>query len=634
MGGLEGAVKAVGVAAGAWIAGKALGAVKDFVVGSVNAASNLEESINAVSVSFGENADEINKIGENAATQLGLSQAEFNAQAVSLSAFVEQIAAESGDVVGTLDDITGRATDFASVMNLEVGEALERFRSGLAGESEPLRKYGIDVSAAKIQQVALAAGIIETGETMTEAQKVQARYLAIMQQTEKVAGDFANTSEGFANQQRILNALWTDAQAQIGQKLLPVFQKVQRALINLIPLATRVIEHVGDMAAGFLGLADPILALVDIIPGLNSEVEEGFNAWDAFFTVAKNVAAPLAVIGEQFSGMVGIIRDGTPPTAEYTAELERMNEAIAGGEVTARGWLKEMENFPDTFTGTEAELASLVGTVEQYVIDAGRGRDRSDEYAAALSRTETAAAEADPAIAELEQAVEDYWADAATAAAKTDLVTEAVRGNISAMAALLDPVVNAAQKVEELNEKQAILAELQADSEASAADLAAAQLDVALALIETQGAFDALDPTTLEGSIDTIAAALQISKEEARLLLENLGLIDGMVVNATVKINEILRRSTFEGIESDPTRGRQHGGPVVGGTPYLVGEAGPEVFIPNLSGMIVPNNQINAGVSAVFHIALSGGATRQDAVMVGDEIERRLRRLADARVVA
>jgi len=216
------AAKVAAVAAGAALATVGVKVLKD----SVAEASNLNESLNAVQVTFGKNAKGIMALGENAAKALGLSKTEFNGLAVRFSNFAQTVAGKGGDVVGTMDDLTTRASDFASVMNLDVSQAAELFQSGLAGETEPLRQYGIDLSAAAVQAHALAKGIWNGKGEMTEAQKVQARYSLLMKSTNKTAGDFANTSDSLANRQRIANAQWKNAKASIGQALLPVMQSV------------------------------------------------------------------------------------------------------------------------------------------------------------------------------------------------------------------------------------------------------------------------------------------------------------------------------------------------------------------------------------------------------------------------
>ena len=201
---------------------------------SINAASDLAESINAVDVSYGEAAEGVHELGKASAETLGMSERAFNTFAVQFSAFAQQIAKESGrDVVDVLDEITTRTADFASVNNLAMEEAGTIVMSTLAGETEAFRRYGGDVSAATVKTYAYTHGIAEAGDELTEQQKVLARYGALMEQTDKVAGDFANTSDGLANQQRITAARTEDLAAALGTKLTPIAADALQTLNDL-----------------------------------------------------------------------------------------------------------------------------------------------------------------------------------------------------------------------------------------------------------------------------------------------------------------------------------------------------------------------------------------------------------------
>ena len=247
-------------------------------------ASNLEESINAVNVTFGEAAGGVLKLGEEAARAVGLSTAEFNSLAVQFSSFATTVAGEGGNVVTTLDDLTTRAADFASVMNLDVAEAARVFQSGLAGETEPLKKFGIDLSAAAVGAFAVANGISDSASAMTEAEKVQARYGLLMEQTNKTQGDFANTSQGAANQQRILKAELENLRASIGSGVLPIMTsmlqvatKVTGAFSSLSP---EVQGAIGKFAAlGVGGLA--VVGSLSAVAGQVIKMRDRFTDLDA-----------------------------------------------------------------------------------------------------------------------------------------------------------------------------------------------------------------------------------------------------------------------------------------------------------------------------------------------------------------
>jgi hypothetical protein len=249
----------------------ALGALA-FKVGkdSIAQASDLNESLNAVNVTYEEQAKAVKKLGREAADSLGLSNTQFNGLAVQFSAFATKIAGGEGPkVIGILDDLTTRGADFASVMNLEVNEAMGLFQSGLAGETEPLRRFGIDLSAAAVQAYAYKNGIAEVGEELTEGEKVQARYGSLMEQTKKTQGDFANTSDSLANTQRRLNARWDDARAKLGNALLPIMEDAAGFLLDEgIPAFERFSDwFVGDGLPAIRDFADDMRPLArELLP--------------------------------------------------------------------------------------------------------------------------------------------------------------------------------------------------------------------------------------------------------------------------------------------------------------------------------------------------------------------------------
>ena len=274
-----------GITKAAGALGVAFGAqqVLRFAGDATEAASTYAESVNAVQVATGDASAAILQLGETAATELGLSKNAVNEAAVAFSAFGEKL---DGPLSDNFETFIGRATDFASVMNLDVNDALEKFRSGLAGESEPLRKFGIDLSAAAVSAYAVEQGISASASSMTEAEKVQARYGLLLKQTNKFAGDFANTSDSLANQQRIANAEFENAKIAIGEELLPVQLELVKAGRVLIPM-------LADTAKEFGSLVGAVAPLVEGFSSLTGAVQDSDNANWAWLRTASDWARKL-----------------------------------------------------------------------------------------------------------------------------------------------------------------------------------------------------------------------------------------------------------------------------------------------------------------------------------------------------
>jgi hypothetical protein len=335
----------------------------DFGAQSVEQASLVTESTNAVNQSFDAiNAAAIQKIGETSAESFGLSESAFNSLAVQLSGFSTQIAGVGGDTAGVTEELATRIADFASIHNLELSDAATKFGSALAGETEAMRRFGIDVSAAAVEQYALANGIGDGSGELTEQEKVLARHGLLMQSTNQWAGDFANTSGDLANSTRIAKADFENLQAELGSALLPVlgevmgvvrdalipalasltpvFVQVAEIIAQLLPPVAGLLEQLAPLAAKilpvlakilgviielFLALAEPIIVLLDailtpLLPIIEMlAVEFGEALMPAIQAVAEIVQALLPLL------------DLLMPLIEVIAEVAGMLAEVLGG---------------------------------------------------------------------------------------------------------------------------------------------------------------------------------------------------------------------------------------------------------------------------------------------------------------
>jgi phage-related protein len=263
-----------------------------FLKDSIKQASDLGESINAVNKAYGTYAKDVLALGDDVASRLGLATVDFNAAAVRFSAFAERVVGEGGNVAGFVDSLTTRAADFASVFNIDVSEALQVFQSGLSGEAEPLKRFGINLLDSEVKAYAYANGIAKAGAALTETEKVQARYGLLLQSTAKTAGDFADTSDGLANSQRILAANVQNLQAQVGEGLAPVMATLTSALVPLV-------EFVFPLLADFLNKY--------IVPG----ADRAATAFKAFTAGVKENGFDLANIFETLnSGITRFLSEG------------------------------------------------------------------------------------------------------------------------------------------------------------------------------------------------------------------------------------------------------------------------------------------------------------------------------------
>jgi hypothetical protein len=317
--------------------------IADFFSNAIDSASDLNESANAVRVSFGDAAKEVEALSSTAADRLGVSSNDFNSLAVRFASFSRTIAGEGGNVAATLDEITTRGADFASVYNVDVADALTLFQSGLAGETEPLRRFGIDLSAARVQADAYRFGIAEVGEELTEQEKIQARYMSLMEQTEIVAGDRINTEDELANKQRENAAKFEDALAKIGTALLPAatefanFVGSDENIARLDKMVDLFIEgepYITGIADAFLSLADLQLSELDTIFKFLDAIEDGNVSLEEAASILTSLPEGLVAFGfglAKFNNdIVNVVIDGTNAVRQGFADIINFAATVLG----------------------------------------------------------------------------------------------------------------------------------------------------------------------------------------------------------------------------------------------------------------------------------------------------------------
>lgn len=268
---LGGVMQGVGMAVGlgvANIAMNAAGQVAQFMGDAVGAASDMGETISKTNVLFGEGADAVIAFAETASTQFGQSKQQALDAATTFATFGAAAGLAGEDLTTFSTDFVGLASDLASFNNTTPEQAIQAIGAALRGEAEPMRQYGVLLDDASMRQQALKMGLIETTkEALTPQQKVLAAQALIYEQTSAAQGDFARTSDGLANQQRILDAQMANLSATVGQALLPVVLAFTSALNTLVQavlpplqsfMATQVIpvmEQFGALISATLGPA-------------------------------------------------------------------------------------------------------------------------------------------------------------------------------------------------------------------------------------------------------------------------------------------------------------------------------------------------------------------------------------------
>ena len=199
----------------------------EFGKAAIGVASDLNEVQNVVDTTFGtEGAIRINEWARNAAESFGESELQAKQFTSTLGAMFKSMGVGQADLEEMSMSLAGLAGDMASFYNLDPTEAFEKLRSGISGETEPLKQLGINMSVANLEAFALSEGITTAYNSMTQAEQATLRYQYIMSATADAQGDFADTSDSLANQQRILQLEIQTLAAEIGQDLMPIAQEI------------------------------------------------------------------------------------------------------------------------------------------------------------------------------------------------------------------------------------------------------------------------------------------------------------------------------------------------------------------------------------------------------------------------
>ena len=232
----------------------AAGSVLVFTKGlmpAIQAASDLQENTSKIGVIFGDAGKAVTDFAKTAAREIGQSQNQVLAAAGTFGTF-GKAAGLAGDQLATFTtDFITLSADLASFNNTTPDEAINAIGAALRGEAEPLRRFGVLLNDATLKAAALELGIYSGSGALTAQQKILAAQKVIYEQTGDAQGDFERTSDGLANQQRILSAQFENVKTKIGELLLPVFSTLVKFLNDeVLPAVDRVITAFGEQGLG------------------------------------------------------------------------------------------------------------------------------------------------------------------------------------------------------------------------------------------------------------------------------------------------------------------------------------------------------------------------------------------------
>lgn len=403
---------------------------------AAQAASDLAESTSKATVVFGDGIDEVRQFGRVSAESVGLSEsAALEATATFGNLFVA-LGTTKEEATKLAPSVVSLAADLASFNNLGVDETLERLRSGLVGEIEPLRSLGISFDAAAVEAKAMELGLADANGEISEGAKLQARWALILSQSGTAQGDFARTSEGLANQQRILTAEFQNAVTAVGVRLLPallegvdvarselipafqqvgedVLPSVARAFVSLLPLAgsfTRILVALAPVittaADAIASIPPPLLTMIGLfaafrragpdsfLSGIAEKFTELRSAPGGFTSglkasVGQMIAANAASVGLSLGlAAVGLaFTEEANKAAEFDRQVRIITDGLGKGKTNAAAFADSFEAMVDA-GGTGANVLARLGiNADEFGTIVQKGGDLTEFFARQLGLT-------------------------------------------------------------------------------------------------------------------------------------------------------------------------------------------------------------------------------------------------------
>lgn len=266
-----------------------------FIAQAVTESNKYQEDLNLFTVALGQYADEAKEYAEYVSDIMGIDPAQWLRNQGIFNTLLTGFGDTAERAQLMSQNLTQLGYDLSSYANIPIEEAMLKLQSGISGELEPLRRLGYDLSQAKLQQTALNLGIKESVANMTQAEKAELRYYAIMTQVTTAQGDMARTLEAPANQLRILQAQLTQAARAIGNIFIP-------ALNAILPYAIAVVQVIREIANALANLA-------------------GFKLTEMDYSGVNNAAVGAGSLADNLDDAAGAAKK----LKQYTAGFDELN---------------------------------------------------------------------------------------------------------------------------------------------------------------------------------------------------------------------------------------------------------------------------------------------------------------------
>ena len=441
-----------------------------FGVECIETASDLEEVQNVVDVTFGaEGSKKIEKWANEASAKFGLTELQAKRYSSTLGAMMKSSGMTEDEIADMSMNLAGLAADMASFYNMDFDTAFSKIQSGMAGMSMPLRQLGIDMSETAVAAFAEAEGFETAYSKMSESEQMIARYQYLMKATADAQGDFARTSDSYANSQRRVATGFDTLKAQLGEALLPIATQVSDAVADLLEILTYkppetafdVAEESIKDAAGQATQAQGILGYMDKLQEKYGSMAESTTEWQEALTKLKEVfpevnqfidqeTGKLTATNEQLKQYIenskqAAIEDAkknalsalsdqyvSAGQAYYTAEINR-DMARAQAEQARSDLINYVRRSDSSFTGEGLSIDQLKYVAQATANELGESQDTINEWVRIFNEQTASAESYSNEMTSLEAKMQSLEADLEIANAALERMASAAQSASSAL---------------------------------------------------------------------------------------------------------------------------------------------------------------------------------------------------------
>lgn len=353
------------IASGQFIANMAVNGINSIIDGitgsideSIGLASDLVETQNVVDVTFEDSASTINKWAQEALNAYGITETKAKQYSSTLGAMLKSMGIADDQVLQMSIDMAGLAADMASFYNLDHDTAFEKIRSGISGETEPLKALGINMSVANLNAFALEKGMNKAFDKMSQAEQATLRYQYLLEATKDAQGDFARTGDSFSNEMRKLQTNLDRIKTEFGKGLLGVVTPAISLLNNVLSdksyqytTAEKIMQERDDAIYDAKATYAQSLTIVNSMRNMEQESGEAVKATKAWQEALEN------------------LKNVMPGLSQY---VDLTSDAIMGNT-------ERIKQYVDTVNGV-----SLYGAHDTAVTDAQAAVDETEKQLESL----------------------------------------------------------------------------------------------------------------------------------------------------------------------------------------------------------------------------------------------------------